>query len=147
MSDFATSLAPDAALAAQVWLASLKAERRMAVTWWTSDRVARRVLRAVRRNRRYVVVGLQARWLWRLKRLAPRIRFPFVHARSDMREEEYRLLMRQAGAERFNLHPARCQNFQGLFCVPATVARNPWRTLGHAANTIILFIRFPMWFP
>jgi NAD(P)-dependent dehydrogenase (short-subunit alcohol dehydrogenase family) len=49
-----------------------EAERRMATTWWTSDRVARRVLRAVRRNRRYVVVGLQARWLWRLKRLAPR---------------------------------------------------------------------------
>jgi NAD(P)-dependent dehydrogenase (short-subunit alcohol dehydrogenase family) len=49
-----------------------EAERRMAATWWTSERVARRVLRAVRRNRRYVVVGLQSRWLWRLKRLAPR---------------------------------------------------------------------------
>jgi NAD(P)-dependent dehydrogenase (short-subunit alcohol dehydrogenase family) len=49
-----------------------EAERRMAATWWTSERVARRVLRAVRRNRRYVVVGLRARWLWRLKRLAPR---------------------------------------------------------------------------
>jgi len=49
-----------------------EAERRMAATWWTSERVARRVLRAVRLNRRYVVVGLQARWLWRLKRLAPR---------------------------------------------------------------------------
>ncbi len=49
-----------------------EAGRRMAITWWTSDRVARRVLRAVRRNRRYVVVGLQARWVWRLKRLAPR---------------------------------------------------------------------------
>lgn len=49
-----------------------EAERRMAITWWTSERVARRVLRAVRRNRRYVVVGLQARWLWRLKRLTPR---------------------------------------------------------------------------
>ena len=49
-----------------------EAERRMAITWWTSDRVARRVLRAARRNRRYVVVGLQARWFWRLKRLAPR---------------------------------------------------------------------------
>jgi len=44
----------------------------MTLTWWTSDRVARRVLRAVRANRRYVVVGLRARWLWRLKRLAPR---------------------------------------------------------------------------
>ncbi|MFM1996632.1 MAG: hypothetical protein RLZZ111_1019 [Planctomycetota bacterium] len=49
-----------------------EAERRMSATWWTSDRVARRVLRAIRINRRYVVVGLQARWLWRLKRLAPR---------------------------------------------------------------------------
>ena len=50
-----------------------EAGRRMAITWWTSDRVAHRVLRAVRRNRRYVVVGLQARWVWRLKRLAPRL--------------------------------------------------------------------------
>jgi hypothetical protein len=29
-------------------------------------------VRAVHANRRYVVVGTQARWLWRLKRLAPR---------------------------------------------------------------------------
>jgi NAD(P)-dependent dehydrogenase (short-subunit alcohol dehydrogenase family) len=57
-----------------------EAERRMAVTWWTSERVARRVLRAVRRNRRYVVVGLQARWLWRLKRLAPRATTALVRA-------------------------------------------------------------------
>jgi NAD(P)-dependent dehydrogenase (short-subunit alcohol dehydrogenase family) len=49
-----------------------EAHRRMAVTRWTSDRVADRVLAAVDRNRRYVVVGVQARWLWRLKRLAPR---------------------------------------------------------------------------
>jgi NAD(P)-dependent dehydrogenase (short-subunit alcohol dehydrogenase family) len=49
-----------------------EAERRMAATRWTSERVAGRVLRAVHRNRRYVVVGLRARWLWRLKRLAPR---------------------------------------------------------------------------
>jgi len=49
-----------------------EAERRMAATAWTSDRVAGRVLAAIRRNRRYVVVGRQARWLWRLKRLAPR---------------------------------------------------------------------------
>ena len=52
--------------------AAREARRRMGATWWTSDRVARRVLRAIHRNRRYVVVGLQARWLWRLKRLAPR---------------------------------------------------------------------------
>jgi NAD(P)-dependent dehydrogenase (short-subunit alcohol dehydrogenase family) len=49
-----------------------EAVRRMAVTAWTSDRVARHVLAAIRRNRRYVIVGTQARWLWRLKRLAPR---------------------------------------------------------------------------
>ena len=49
-----------------------EAERRMAAARWTSERVAHRVLHAVRRDRRYVVVGLQARWLWRLKRLAPR---------------------------------------------------------------------------
>ena len=48
-----------------------EAERRMAVSWWTAERVAGRVLAAVRRNRPYVVVGLQARWLWRSKRLAP----------------------------------------------------------------------------
>ena len=49
-----------------------EAERRMAASIWSSDRVAARVLAAIDRNRRYVVVGLQARWLWRLKRLAPR---------------------------------------------------------------------------
>jgi len=49
-----------------------EAERRMAATGWSSERVADRVLTAIHRNRRYVVVGLQARWLWRLKRLAPR---------------------------------------------------------------------------
>lgn len=52
-------------------LQSHEAERRMAGSWWTAERVAGRVLAAVRRNRRYVVVGLQARWLWRFKRLAP----------------------------------------------------------------------------
>jgi len=52
--------------------AAREARRRMEGTRWTSDRVARRVLRAIHRNRRYVVVGPQARWLWRLKRLAPR---------------------------------------------------------------------------
>jgi NAD(P)-dependent dehydrogenase (short-subunit alcohol dehydrogenase family) len=49
-----------------------EARRRMDAALWDSRRVAGRVLRAVHRNRRYVVVGLQARWLWRLKRLAPR---------------------------------------------------------------------------
>ncbi len=49
-----------------------EAERRMAATAWSSDRVADHVMRAIHRNHRYVVVGRQARWLWRLKRLAPR---------------------------------------------------------------------------
>ncbi|MBM4022253.1 MAG: SDR family NAD(P)-dependent oxidoreductase [Planctomycetes bacterium] len=49
-----------------------EAERRMAVTGWSSERVADRVMVAINRNHRYVVVGTQARWLWRLKRLAPR---------------------------------------------------------------------------
>jgi NAD(P)-dependent dehydrogenase (short-subunit alcohol dehydrogenase family) len=49
-----------------------EARRRMAVARWDSRRVAGRVLRAVQADRRYVVVGAQARWLWRLKRLAPR---------------------------------------------------------------------------
>lgn len=50
-----------------------EARRRMAATFWTSERVARRVLRAVARRRRAVVVGLRARWVWRIARLAPRI--------------------------------------------------------------------------
>lgn len=49
-----------------------EAERRMDAARWSSERVARHVLAAVHRNRRYVVVGTRARWLWRLKRLAPR---------------------------------------------------------------------------
>ncbi len=49
-----------------------EAERRMAATIWSSDRVAGRVMAAIHGNGRYLVVGLQARWLWRLKRLAPR---------------------------------------------------------------------------
>jgi NAD(P)-dependent dehydrogenase (short-subunit alcohol dehydrogenase family) len=51
--------------------ASREAARRMRRTRLTADRVAERVLRAVRANRRYVVVGAEARWLWRLKRAAP----------------------------------------------------------------------------
>jgi len=49
-----------------------EAERRMTAARWTSDRVAERVLRAVHRDRRYVVLGRRARWAWRFKRLAPR---------------------------------------------------------------------------
>ena len=52
---------------------SREAARRMDAARWSSERVARRVLRGVRRNRRYVVIGMRARWLWRLKRLAPRL--------------------------------------------------------------------------
>jgi short-subunit dehydrogenase len=39
---------------------------------WSSEAVARRVVRAIDKDRRYVVVGRKARWLWRMKRLAPR---------------------------------------------------------------------------
>ena len=49
-----------------------EAARRMAGSSWSSERVADSLLRAIDRNRRYLVVGTQARWLWRLKRLAPR---------------------------------------------------------------------------
>jgi len=57
-----------------------EARRRMDASWWDSRRVAGRVLRAVHANRRYVVVGAQARWLWRLKRLAPRATTALVRA-------------------------------------------------------------------
>ncbi|MFM8635357.1 MAG: SDR family NAD(P)-dependent oxidoreductase [Planctomycetia bacterium] len=53
-------------------LESREARRRMAAARWTSDAVAARVVRAIDRDRRYVVVGRTARSLWRLKRLAPR---------------------------------------------------------------------------
>ena len=53
-------------------LESREAQRRMDASRWTSAAVARRVARAIDRDRRYVVVGRRARWLWRLKRLAPR---------------------------------------------------------------------------
>jgi len=53
--------------------AEREARRRMAASFWTAERLARRVLRAVARRRRFVVVGMRARWLWRLARLAPRI--------------------------------------------------------------------------
>jgi short-subunit dehydrogenase len=49
-----------------------EAARRMADSSWSSERVADSLLHAIDRNRRYLVVGTQARWLWRLKRLAPR---------------------------------------------------------------------------
>jgi len=57
-----------------------EAERRMAASRWSSDRVADHVMAAIGRNRRYVVVGHQARWLWRLKRLAPRTTTALVQA-------------------------------------------------------------------
>jgi hypothetical protein len=52
----------------------------MAVTRWTSEAIARRVLVAVERNRRYVVVGRTARWLWRMKRVAPRATTALISA-------------------------------------------------------------------
>lgn len=48
-----------------------EARRRMQSTRWSSQSIAKRVLRCANSNRRYVVLGLRARWLWRLKRLAP----------------------------------------------------------------------------
>lgn len=48
-----------------------EARRRMAATSWTSERVADELLVAAAAGRRYLVVGAKARWLWRLKRLAP----------------------------------------------------------------------------
>jgi NAD(P)-dependent dehydrogenase (short-subunit alcohol dehydrogenase family) len=51
---------------------SREARRRMGGSRWSSEAVARRVVRAIDKDRRYVVVGRKARWLWRMKRLAPR---------------------------------------------------------------------------
>ncbi|MFM7520152.1 MAG: SDR family NAD(P)-dependent oxidoreductase [Planctomycetota bacterium] len=51
---------------------SREARRRMNATRLDSAAVARRVRRAIDRNERYVIEGLQARLLARLKRLAPR---------------------------------------------------------------------------
>lgn len=59
---------------------SREALRRMAATRWTSEAIAQRVLVAVERNRRYVVLGRQARWLWRMKRIAPRATTALVSA-------------------------------------------------------------------
>lgn len=59
---------------------SREAHRRMIAARWSAERVALRVLDAVERNRRYVVVGTRARWLWRLKRLAPRTTTALVSA-------------------------------------------------------------------
>jgi NAD(P)-dependent dehydrogenase (short-subunit alcohol dehydrogenase family) len=53
-------------------LESREAARRMDGARWTSEAVARRVIRAIEKDQRYVVVGRKARWLWRMKRLAPR---------------------------------------------------------------------------
>jgi NAD(P)-dependent dehydrogenase (short-subunit alcohol dehydrogenase family) len=52
--------------------AAVEAARRMASTRRTADGVARRVWIAARRGRRYCVIGVRSRWLWRLTRLAPR---------------------------------------------------------------------------
>ena len=49
-----------------------EAHRRMEATRFDAPALARRIRRAIDRDERYVVEGLQARWLWRLKRLAPR---------------------------------------------------------------------------
>lgn len=40
---------------------------------YTADDVARMALRASNRGELYAVMGARARWLWRLKRLAPRV--------------------------------------------------------------------------
>jgi NAD(P)-dependent dehydrogenase (short-subunit alcohol dehydrogenase family) len=58
---------------------SREARRRMNATGLDSAAVARRVRRAIDRNERYVVEGLQARCLWRLKRLAPRTATALLH--------------------------------------------------------------------
>lgn len=52
-------------------LESKEAHRRMDKCRWTSESVALRVIRAIDRNKRYVVVGRTASILWRLKRIAP----------------------------------------------------------------------------
>jgi len=56
-----------------------EAGRRMGTTRWSSEAVAGRVLRAIERDERYVVVGRRARWLWRLKRLTPRGTTALLH--------------------------------------------------------------------
>ena len=56
-----------------------EAGRRMGSTRWSSEAVAGRVLRAIERDERYVVVGRRARWLWRLKRLTPRSTTALLH--------------------------------------------------------------------
>ncbi len=58
---------------------SREARRRMDATRLDSAAVARRVRRAIDRNERYVIEGLQARCLWRLKRLAPRTATALLH--------------------------------------------------------------------
>jgi NAD(P)-dependent dehydrogenase (short-subunit alcohol dehydrogenase family) len=56
-----------------------EAGRRMGVARWSAEAVAGRVLRAVERDQRYVVVGRTASLLWRLKRLAPRSTTALLH--------------------------------------------------------------------
>lgn len=50
-----------------------QAERLSRRATFTADDVARLALRAARRGDLYAVMGARARWLWRMKRLAPRL--------------------------------------------------------------------------
>jgi hypothetical protein len=55
-----------------------EADRRMSKTAWTSELVAQYVLAAAFRGQHYVVLGGQARLLWILKRLAPRLTMKLI---------------------------------------------------------------------
>ena len=55
-----------------------EANRRMSKTAWTSELVAQHVLAATFRRQHYVVVGRQARLLWMLKRVAPRLTMKLI---------------------------------------------------------------------
>jgi NAD(P)-dependent dehydrogenase (short-subunit alcohol dehydrogenase family) len=62
-------------------LAASEARRRMAATRRDAEGMARRVLAATWRGRRYCVVGLRARLLWRLSGLTPRLATALVRRR------------------------------------------------------------------
>ena len=55
-----------------------EANRRMSKTAWTSELVAQYVLAATFRGQHYVVLGKQARLLWMLKRVAPRLTMKLI---------------------------------------------------------------------